>query len=287
MKKMSLSEMITYSTVLIRCEYSNGTSGSGTGFVINLCQNKDNDTCIPVLITNNHVVENSIKTVFEFCQADEKGNPLDKHPFTFEYLGNSWIHHPNNSVDLCCLPLAESLTELQKGNMRVFYIPLDTSLIPNATQLSELAAMEDVVMVGYPIGLSDNYNHKPIVRRGITASHPNKDYQGKKEILLDMACYPGSSGSPVFILNQGAYPVADGVAMGNRIYLLGVLYGGHEFNAQGVLQFAKLPNVPVPITRIPINLGIMIKAERILEFEKLFEQMLEVEDNGENANGNA
>lgn len=31
-----------------------------------------------------------------------------------------------------------------------------------------------------------------------------------------------------------------------------------------------LPNVPVPVTRIPINLGIMIKAERVLEFENLF-----------------
>ena len=56
--------MITYSTVLIRCEYANGTSGSGTGFIINLCHNAENHTCVPVLITNNHVVENSIKTVF-------------------------------------------------------------------------------------------------------------------------------------------------------------------------------------------------------------------------------
>ena len=73
MDKMSLSEMITYSTVLIRCDYSNGTSGSGTGFIINLCQNKVNNTCVPVLITNNHVVENSINTIFKFCRADENG----------------------------------------------------------------------------------------------------------------------------------------------------------------------------------------------------------------------
>ena len=74
---MTLAEMITYSTVLIRCDYSNGTSGSGTGFIINMCHDKENSTCVPVLITNNHVVENSVKTVFEFCQADENGNPLD------------------------------------------------------------------------------------------------------------------------------------------------------------------------------------------------------------------
>lgn len=269
MNKISLSEMITYSTVLIRCEYSNGTNGSGTGFIINLCQDKENNTCIPVLITNNHVVENSVKTMFEFCRADESGNPIDTQPVSFALQGNSWIHHPDSSVDLCCLLLADTLTKLKKSNKKIFYIPLNTDLIPNHDDLAELSAMEDVVMVGYPIGLSDTYNHKPIIRRGITSSHPRKDYQGQKETLLDIACYPGSSGSPIFILNQGAYTVPDGITMGNRIYLLGVLYGGHEFNVNGVLRFVNLPNMPTPVTRIPINLGIMIKAERVLAFESL------------------
>ena len=124
-------------------------------------------------------------------------------------------------------------------------------------------------MIGYPIGLSDQYNHKPIVRRGITASHPRKNYQGKKETLLDMACFPGSSGSPVFILNQGSFTTPTGISIGNRIYLLGILYGGPQYDATGVLQFANLPNMPVPVTSIPANLGVMIKSERLLEFENI------------------
>lgn len=272
MKEMNLSEMITYCTVLIQCKYSDGTSGSGTGFIINLCTDTSKKTCIPVLVTNNHVVENSIETTFEFCKADKDGNPIDTEPFSFVYPGNAWIHHPDKSLDLCCLLLAEALTEARKRNIDIFYIPLETSLIPSNDKLAQLSAMEDVVMVGYPIGLSDTYNHKPIIRRGITSSHPKKDYQGKTETLLDIACYPGSSGSPIFILNQGAYTDQNDIIMGNRLYLLGVLYGGHEFTAQGILHFSNLPNVPVPITRIPINLGIMIKSARILEFETLFKQ---------------
>lgn len=278
MIKMNLSEMITYSTVLIRCQYWDGTRGSGTGFIINLCQDIKCKTCVPVLITNKHVVENSVETVFEFCQADEQGNPIDTKPFSLTYLGNAWIPHPDNNVDMCCLLLAEALIEAQKRNVNLFYIPLETSLIPSKDDLSQFSAMEDVVMIGYPIGLSDTYNHKPIIRRGITSSHPKKDYQGKKEILLDMACYPGSSGSPVFILNQGAYPLQNDIVMGSRIHLLGILYGGHEFSAQGILRFSNLPNIPVPVTQIPVNLGIMIKAERILEFETLFKKKEGVKD---------
>ena len=64
---------------------------------------------------------------------------------------------------------------------KIFYVPLTTELIPDETVLSNLSAMEEVVMVGYPIGLSDMYNHKPIIRKGITSSHPKRNYQGKKE----------------------------------------------------------------------------------------------------------
>ncbi|MBQ0090181.1 MAG: hypothetical protein KBT27_12720 [Prevotellaceae bacterium] len=51
--------------------------------------------------------------------------------------------------------------------------------------------------------------------------------------------------------------------------LLGVLYGGPEFSTEGCLQFANVPNTPVPVMSIPMNLGVMIKAERILEFEEM------------------
>lgn len=185
MNKMSLSEMITYSTVLIHCKYSNGESGSGTGFIIDLCPNKENNTCVPAIITNDHVVANSIETVFEFCCADENGKPIDDKSCKIILRGdNTWLHHPDSSVDLRCLGLADLLRELKKNNTKIFYIPLETNLIPKHKNLDELSAMEDVVMIGYPIGLSDTYNHKPIIRRGITASHPKKDYQGKKRPYL-------------------------------------------------------------------------------------------------------
>lgn len=273
--KMSLSEMITYSTVMIKCDYSDGSSGSGTGFIINLCQNKEENTCIPVIVTNNHVVANSVKTVFEFCKADSDGNPIDTEPFRFTYVGNSWIHHPDEAVDLCCLLLAEALNKIADTDNRVFYIPLETNLIPNDDVLKKLSAMENVVMVGYPIGLSDQYNHKPIIRRGITATHLKNNYQGNRHFLVDMACFPGSSGSPIFILNEGTYRIQNDVYVGSRILLVGVLFGGPQFSAQGVIQFANLPNSPRPVVQIPTNLGIAIKASELLQFESIFKKAKE------------
>lgn len=266
---MSIAEKLTYATVLIKCTYANGQTGSGTGFIINLCKDVQANRCIPVIITNKHVIENSTETVFEFCKADTNGLPIDTQTVGVRYGGNGWIPHPDSSVDLCCLLLAEALSTFEQANVKVFYIPLAPTLIPNSNQISDLSAMEDILMLGYPIGLSDTYNHKPILRKGITATHIKKDYQGKKEFLVDMACFPGSSGSPIFILNEGTYTTSTGVCVGSRLYLVGVLYGGPQYNAQGILTFANLPNIPHPVTRIPTNLGVAIKAERILEFESI------------------
>ena len=42
--------------------------------------------------------------------------------------------------------------------------------------LEELSALEELVMVGYPIGLWDKNNNFPIFRKGYTASHPAIDF---------------------------------------------------------------------------------------------------------------
>ena len=278
MNNKSLSEQVTYSTVLIKCRYKDGSDGSGTGFIMNLCCDKKTNKCIPVIITNKHVIENSAETFFEICKSDEDGNAIDEESISFCYKTEAWIPHPDLNIDLCCLPIGDTLNQLHENDLKVCYIALETDLIPTDKQLSELSAMEDVIMVGYPIGLSDQYNHKPIIRRGITSTHPSKDYQGKPETLLDIACFPGSSGSPVFIWYEGTYKDYNAVHIGNKIYLLGILYGIHQFDIYGDLKLCSLPNTTVPIThnQIPVNLGVMIKSKQIKAFEELLDNNQEV-----------
>ena len=63
--------------------------------------------------------------------------------------------------------------------------------------------------------------------------------------------------------------------MGTRLFLLGILYKGPQYNAKGDLQFSALPNIPFTLTSIPTNLGVIIKSERIKEFEELFQKDLD------------
>lgn len=76
---MDLIERLTYSTVLIHCEYENGLYGSGTGFIFSFCKNGASH--IPCVVTNKHVIEGAKRITFEFCKRDEKNNPIDKDAF--------------------------------------------------------------------------------------------------------------------------------------------------------------------------------------------------------------
>jgi hypothetical protein len=274
---LSASEQLTYSTVRIECEFANGGSGTGTGFFFRFLDDKDTGSHVPVVITNKHVIEGATKGRLIMTKADANNEPLDTQHFQvfFDNFESLWKKHPAADVDLCAMPIAPFLTDAASRNEKLFYIALDKSLIPTDQQLQDFSALEEILMVGYPNGIWDIVNNKPILRRGVTATHPNFDYCGKKEIMIDAACFPGSSGSPVFVFNEGGYRDKRGnMYMGaSRIILLGALYAGPQHTAQGDIQIVNVPTgqKPIAISRIPNNLGLVIKSERILELEQLFQ----------------
>lgn len=273
---LSISEQLQYSTVRIECEHSGNAKSTGTGYFFRFKENKENSEHIPVVITNKHVINGAIKGRIIFTKMDNSGNPIDTEHFSIsiENFESYWRKHPNSDVDLCAMPIAPFLNAANSQGQKLFYIPLDKSLIPSDSQLEELSALEDVVMVGYPNGIWDRTNNKPIFRKGVTATHPFFDYNGKKEFMIDAACFPGSSGSPIFLLNEGGYRDKKGnTYLGKtRIYLLGTLYAGPQHTATGEIKVINIPTSekPIAISSIPNNLGLIIKSLRIKELEDLF-----------------
>lgn len=272
---LTASEQLSYSTVRIECEYVDGSSGTGTGFFFNFLEDKEKQIRTPVIVTNKHVIEGSTKGKFVLTKADENGHPIDQDHSHFEWnnFESFWRKHPDPTVDLCAIPIVEIYNFLKGKGSKFFHIALNKELIPSEKVIEELSALEEILMVGYPNGIWDNINNKPIFRRGITASHPKFDYCGKKEIMIDAACFPGSSGSPVFIFNEGVFKHrTGGLIGGDRVILLGVLYAGPQFDATGEIHIVDVPTLqkPISISSIPNNLGLVIKAERILELEELF-----------------
>lgn len=274
----SPSEQLVYSTVRIEAEMLGGGRGFGTGFFFHFCRQAESH--VPGIVTNKHVVAGAVKGHLSFHLKGDDGRPSlsRSERFVLEDFGNAWIPHPDPTVDLCVLPIAPLIKHAETNGHVVSYVALDTSLIPSDAELASLTPLEEVLMIGYPNGIWDSVNNMPILRRGVTATHPAIKYEGRREFMIDAACFPGSSGSPVMLYNVGGYymPNGDFAIGGSRVKLLGILYAGTVHTVTGELQIVTLPTSQsiLPLSRIPNNLGVVIQSSRLRDFEPVIHNML-------------
>ncbi len=271
--QLTIVDQLAYSTVRIETELLDGRIGTGTGFFYAL--DRQEDRRIPVIITNKHVIKDARIGKFRLTLKDQNGNPdINNHSlFHIDNFEQRWKPHPDPEVDLCAMPIAPLVNAVREKDKEPFFKNFDKKSLPSKAEIDDWIGMEEVTMVGYPNGIWDEKNNFPVFRKGITASNPKYDWNGKKEFLIDMACFPGSSGSPVLLFNLGGYQTRKGTILGaTRIKLLGILHSIFRYPVSGKIEIINVPihQKPVAISSIPNNLGIIIKSERLLDFEGMF-----------------
>lgn len=256
----------------IRLQTSTGY-GTGFFFVFNY-----GDANAPVIVTNRHVVNGNERETVSFSlhlDGDDFRN-LDLERIAYN---TRWFFHPTQDLAICfAQPLFDQL-KTQTGR-NPFFVPLTEDLVANDNNLGKLTALEEVTMVGYPRGISDEAHGLPIFRKGYTASHPTIDFNGDPIGLMDIAGWWGSSGSPVFIFNPAGYTDRFGnTYLGQgRLLFLGVQYAIPVHNAEGNIVLKQTPTEleshPVSMTTLPMNLAYYVKAKELLWFKKLIGKIL-------------
>lgn len=271
-------EELVHSTLRIECETPQGIS-SGSGYFYAFLEGEDN-THVPCIVTNKHVIKGATRGKFFLSVKNENGKPdLGKHfPIIFNDFESMWIGHPEADVDLAIFPLAPIFIQSEDQGIKLHYVMLGAGVKANDALLSSLPTMEDIIMIGYPNGIWDEKHNLPIIRKGITATHPKLPYNGKPEFMIDAACFPGSSGSPVFLANIGSFVSETGaLCAGTRISLLGTLYAGPQHTATGEVRIVNVPTVnkPISISTIPNNLGLVIHASKLDDFNPILKKIVD------------
>ena len=266
---LSTADKLALSTVRIEGTVGGGVS-TGSGFYYAMLD--DGQRHLPVIVTNKHVVRGMTEGRLHVTRANSAGEPLIGQyvVVTVPNFEQQWIFHPSADVDLCVFPIGGMLEELHTAGQPVFVQNFDGRLIPSGAQLEELGALQPIIMIGYPNGLWDSVNNMPLMRQGVCSTHPGRDYLGRKEFVIDAACYPGSSGSPVLVYNQGMWTTSQGANIGGeRLMLLGLLYAGPQITSTGEVAVQTVPTTNRIVASVPtmMHLGYVIKAERILEMD--------------------
>ena len=279
-KDLSIAEQLCYITTRIITMDADKNTYVATGFFVSFSVEGE-DEFLNVLVTNRHVVENAEEMVIWLNERDSDNNPIDSSmiQITITDAKSKFIYHPDKNIDLALYMILPTITDAEKAlGRRIFYKSFTASSIITDEQSLELDAVEDVLMIGYPRGLWDEKNNRPIIRYGITATDPKVDYCGNREFMIDCACIHGSSGSPVLLYYKGVFCNKYGKETcydSLKVILLGIQYAIPLRETEGRIVKTNTPTAEkedIPVIGLPINLGYIVKAQCLYDFIPLLEK---------------
>ncbi|MBH9981805.1 trypsin-like peptidase domain-containing protein [Bartonella sp. B10834G6] len=261
------SDRIVFCTTRISVYTHDGRMTSGTGFFYAY------KNCV-YLVTNKHVLKNAEKVEFKVFTKDKNGK-LDYSSLATARLDGDNLQkyscgHPSENVDIQVVDVVGCQIYREPDRDLIFSF-INEKLIPDQKGLEDLFAIERIAFVGYPNFMWDEVNHLPIIRSGTTASLLKIDFNGEPKFLIDASVFPGSSGSPVFINDDGSYSDRKGSYLGPRTLFLGVISGVYIERKPTKIEIIPAPttNTSVPSFEQVLNLGVVEKAKTVQETVEL------------------
>ncbi len=264
-KPTTLVEQLNFTVLRIVAGSQTGNAQIGTGYVC-LVEFEQN-LSTHVLVTNRHVVEDAQWVSFDVHLAAESDDAMPDSETVNINIATGHapaVLHPRCDLVAIVITAAINTTTASRGR-KAFLRPLPLGIFLTDETALGLDLVEPITMVGYPSGLWDEQNRLPLFRRGFTASHPAIDFNGKPEFSVDIAVFSGSSGSPVFLIEQGLLLNKGDTAWSpkQRFWFLGTLWGGPRMTEKGEVRVEPIPtgaNVHVE-TGVRMHLGWVIKAK--------------------------
>lgn len=152
-----------------------------------------------LIVSNKHFFEN--KNIFKFSMPFTNNNK--------EYTMNYTITitpaiHPTYDIGAICIN--DAIQNLNENYILKNKFIEEEDLLNISRQ--SVNSIEEALMIGYPFGLKSDNSTMPLIRHGIIATPLYFKYENKEEFLIDILCFNGSSGSPIFINKENKYYVA-------------------------------------------------------------------------------
>ena len=251
---------------------------TGTGFFYKV-KHPSADINKILILTNKHVIEGAEVVHFVISYADslddldEYNQPVGRLDQTFTLsLTDLVVNHPDPSIDLCAIDITIPVEKILSSGKKLRSMFLDSSWLPSTEDKKSIRDIEQVVVIGYPQGLWDEYNNMPITRVGTTATHPLAMYKGEPNFLIDVAAFQGSSGSPVFTYEDPMYRNSEGsYSPGTKVNFIGVIWGIIESTVEGKLKLVEIPSGMTNLTTIQtsLNLGIALHSDAVLAINEI------------------
>jgi len=187
-----LSAALMQATVQVEQKLPNGSHIIGTGFLIN--DPKPDGTPRTVLVTARHVFDRMPGATANIgYRVQDKDGSWSYEPQAIRIRGADhelFVHHPARDVVAISV---KAPPEFAKAA-----IPLSWLAGADTFSKYSIGPGDEMMVLGYPQGLSADTAGFPILRSGRVAS-PVEPTTVSPTFLLDFRVFPGNSGGPVFM----------------------------------------------------------------------------------------
>lgn len=195
---VDLSVDMIKATVQLEQPLGDGGRTVGTGFLVN--DRAPDGRPRTILVTAAHVLEKmpagEARIGYRF-QAPDGAWKYAPQPLTIRKAGGApaWVQHP--SRDVAALEIAAP------PQFAAAAIPLAWLAGDETFTRIGVAPGDEMMALGFPLGLSANQAGFPILRSGKVASYPLAPSAEFPTFLLDFNVFPGNSGGPIYVSGRG------------------------------------------------------------------------------------
>ncbi len=266
----SFLEQVLFSTLRIELLNDDNTlQGIATGFLLKVDFPQNPEESLVLLVSNKHVLEGSQKFNITFHRRNVASNlPQLGQTLTSQATRPTPFIHPDPKIDLACINISSVISQL---GSQIYYKFLDKRVFANFTE-PELDVGQRVIFIGYPENRYDQRHNLPIVRSGVTASHPRLNYNGEEQFLIDAQVFPGSSGSPVFLNMKDAQYNRGQIILGSGPAYLFVGVVSATMIRNNIIT--SVPTNLLGVSQEVIGLGLVFKATALNSFINLVLQQV-------------
>ena len=222
------------------------------------------------VVTNKHVVRGCARYGVEFPSVGQGSSRDLKQRFNIYFPDGAptIVMHPDAQIDLAVLMLNGAIDQAKKAGHSPYIAVIEKSAVFDFANDFDSVCAENVAMIGCPNGLWDDVNMVPLIRYGVTATPIYVDHRGQPEFMVDIGCYPGSSGSPIILVRHGLRFFRDGRAAmmtTAQFKLLGILYAGPTYTNTGKVEVKPIPTSLEGTFKVGgmMHLGYCIKASAL------------------------
>ncbi len=242
----------------------------GTGFYI-VKEDTTTKQSLLFLVTNYHVITGSAPIEAKQPIGDNIVFLFHKNPANPKDVKE--VRYPLFTKTK--LPIWKSSSEYKDADIAI--IPLPSTLYQDcsvyaiteewAKPVIKVRPTSQLTLVGYPYGYYDTANSLPIWKTGSVASEPNINFDNKPLFVIDISAFPGMSGSPAFVVANGAYEMETGPTTVGRVQqFMGVYASMQMLNEKKFLEQLdaddKKPGIKISES---LELGHVWKASLIFE----------------------